>query len=163
MKINISPIDKASVCEIISWRYEPPYDVYNLEDTEGTLQYALDPSNRFFAMKDASGALVGFCSFGEDGQVPGGDYSESALDIGMGIRPDLTGQGRGVDYAASVVEYAHQAFSPRCLRVTIASFNTRAQRVWDVNGFHPIQQFIHATSGLDFVVMVNGELDVKTR
>ncbi len=49
--------------------------------------------------------LEGFCSFGADGQVAGGDYSGQCLDIGMGIWPDLTGRGNGKRYAQAVVSY----------------------------------------------------------
>ncbi len=42
--------------------------------------------------------MVGFCSFGVDGRVPGGDYPDGPLDVGMGMRPDLTAAawGRGI-------------------------------------------------------------------
>jgi RimJ/RimL family protein N-acetyltransferase len=153
MIISFSPIDEPAARTIIRWRYEPPYDIYNLEDSTETIQYALDPQFNFFAMRDEYGELVGFCSFGEDGQVPGGDYSRDALDMGMGIRPDLTGQGKGVDFVLAVLNFARCKFAPRQFRVTIAAFNKRAQRVWKKNGFTPVQTFNHQASEREFIIM----------
>jgi ribosomal-protein-alanine N-acetyltransferase len=155
MTLTFSPMDRISALEIVQWRYPPPYDLYNLSEDEETIAYALDPANSLFAMRDANAQMVGFCSFGVDGQVPGGDYSQGALDIGMGIHPQLTGQGNGVAYAQQVLAYARQAYASVRFRVTIAVFNQRAQRVWTRCGFHPVQRFQNPDSNREFVVMVS--------
>jgi ribosomal-protein-alanine N-acetyltransferase len=154
MKLDFSLLDEPAAREIVRWCYEPPYDVYNIEDTENSISYALDRQNNFYAIRDDRGELVGFCSFGKDGQVPGGDYVEPALDIGMGIRPDRTGQGRGGDFVAAVLDFAQGEFTPEKFRVTIAAFNQRAQRIWEKNGFHPTQRFVNINSNREFVVMI---------
>ena len=153
--LTFTRMDRASALEIIQWRYPPPYDIYNLAEGKDTLAYALDPKNNLYALRDEDAQLVGFCSFGKDGQVPGGNYSQGALDIGLGIRPDLTGQGQGVEYAGCVLEYARQRFMPVRFRVTIAAFNQRAQKVWARLGFQPVQNFLHLESNSEFVVMVS--------
>jgi ribosomal-protein-alanine N-acetyltransferase len=151
---SFTRLDESAAREIVSWRYEPPYDLYNLENSDESIRYALNPDNNFYAMRDEDGKLIGFCSFGSDGQVPGGDYHAPALDIGLGIRPDLTGQGRGSDFVQAVLHFAQSKFQPPMLRVTIAAFNLRAQRVWEKNGFRLSQQFQHAGSGREFVMML---------
>ena len=150
----ISTLDESAAREIVRWRYKPPYDIYNLEESEETRKYLLDRQNKFHALRDRNGELVGFCSFGVDAQVPGGDYGEDALDIGMGIRPDLTGKGSGSKFAAAVLEFAQQKFNPAAFRVTIAAFNLRAQRVWENNGFQYTQTFIHEARSQEFVVLM---------
>lgn len=152
--IHFAPIDETAAIEISNWYYEPPYDIYNIKDPAAAIPYALNPPNNFFAMRDDSGDLIGFCSFGEDGQVPGGNYDETALDIGMGIQPDLTGQGLGGDFAAAVIDFAQKEFEPNVFRVTIAAFNLRAQRVWKKNGFRKTQTFVHTDNKREFIVMV---------
>lgn len=151
---TFSRMDLSSAHEIIQWRYPVPYDIYNLDEGEEAIRYVLNPKNNFYAMRDGNARLVGFCSFGEDGQVPGGDYSQGALDIGMGIRPDLTGKGCGVFYARSVVQYAQHLFSPPRFRVTIAAFNHRARQVWTRCGFRPVQKFLSLGGNQEFVVLV---------
>jgi ribosomal-protein-alanine N-acetyltransferase len=57
-------------------------------------QELVDPEVGYHAVM-AVDRLIGFRSFGPDGQVPGREYDDCALDTGGGLRPDLTGQGLG--------------------------------------------------------------------
>ncbi|WNZ48689.1 GNAT family N-acetyltransferase [Leptolyngbya boryana CZ1] len=141
---------------VLNWRYSPPYDYYNFDpDTlREDLCYLIDAKNDFWAILNPQGELEGYCSFGSDGQVPGGNYSTEALDIGMGIRPDLVGQRRGKQYAQAVVGHGRNQYGAQRLRVTIAEFNKRAQRVWEQLGFEPMEKFVKISSGEKFVIMV---------
>jgi GNAT superfamily N-acetyltransferase len=148
-------MDEASARAILRWRYDPPYDVYNLDaDPEGTeLGFLLDPANHYYTVDGEDGDLEAYCCFGPDAQVPGGDYAAAALDIGLGVRPDLTGQGRGLIYAREVCDFARSTFAPVALRVTVARFNRRARRVWEKAGFMMGQAFEREPDGLAFVVL----------
>ena len=86
--------------------------------------------------------------------MTGRDYSTSALDIGLGVCPDLTGQGKGSHYVNAVIDFARRTYSPDQLRVTIAAFNSRAQRVWEKAGFQFVQKFRGGWTNSDFVVMM---------
>ena len=155
MSFTFHPLDKTSAQTILNWQYEPPFDTYNLAspDPEDTLQYLLEPQNAFYSIYGQNGDLEAFCSFGPDGQVSGGDYSAPALDIGLGVRPDLTGRGLGSQYVNAVIDFAHRTYSPDRLRVTIAAFNSRAMRVWEKAGFQVVQKFQGGWTNMDFVVM----------
>ncbi len=143
MKFHFQLMNEAGARAVLGWRYEPPYDVYNMvsDDPEADMAYLLNPNYFFHNIHDGAGEIVGFCSFGYDAQVPGGDYDQEALDIGMGIRPNLTGQGNGRFFAQAVLQFAHTAFEPTLYRVTIAEFNTRAQKVWQNVGFQKVARF----------------------
>ena len=161
MAFVFAPMDDVSAHAITEWRYQPPYDVYNLqpgEDVEEAVAYLLDPQNAFYTIngrvveREPVG-LLAYCSFGQDAQVPGGDYSQEALDIGLGVRPDLTGQGYGLTFVAAVLDFAHRHFRPAAFRVTIAEFNERAQRAWQKAGFRPAQTFRREFDGRPFVIL----------
>jgi RimJ/RimL family protein N-acetyltransferase len=154
--LSIQPLDEANVREIAGWRYDAPYNFYNLnpDEIEQNVDYFLDPQNNFYGIFEDSREFVGYCSFGEDGQVPGGDYSMPGLDIGMGICPKLTGQGRGCYYVAAVLDFAQQMFAPPIFRVTIAAFNQRALHVWCGVGFHIVDNFEHQYQSVPFVILV---------
>jgi GNAT superfamily N-acetyltransferase len=151
---------------MVGWHYPPPYDVYDLgggDAVDEVVEDLLDPNLAYTAILDPQGALVAFCCFGVDARVPGGDYSAGALDIGLGLRPDRTGQGQGRAYAQAVLDYAaSMAFAcaeageaaEAMYRVTIAAFNVRAQRVWQKLGFRPTQRFTSARDGRPFLVYV---------
>lgn len=112
-------------------------------------------ANHFYAVWDEDAAeLVAYVSFGPDGQVPGGDYSQPALDIGMGVRPDLTGQGLGDQFLTTAVSFARQTFSPSKLRVTIAVFNKRAQRLCQKAGFVEVDRFESENGGRPFLIFM---------
>jgi ribosomal-protein-alanine N-acetyltransferase len=164
MGLEFQPLEQRHALAILSWRYSPPYDFYNLEPAQyqADLDDFLNPQNNFLAILHGDGELEGFCFFGSDGRVRGGTYNEPALDIGMGIRPDLTGQGNGRRYAQAVIRYATQYYSPSRLRVTIASFNQRAQRVWVSLGFELVETFVKTNSNQSFVVLVR-DMEVRSR
>ncbi len=141
---------------VLAWRYEPPYDLYNAdpgdaeEDLRGTL---LNPDYRYHAVLDGRGDLVAFRCFGEDARVPGGDYSADALDMGGGLRPDLTGQGLGPPLLRAAMDFARLHFAPRAFRATVAAWNLRAQRACARAGYRPVSTF-QTPQGREFVIMV---------
>jgi ribosomal-protein-alanine N-acetyltransferase len=150
MPLGFHPMDEAAARAIVTWRYEAPYDVYNLGlgDAAQVVSCFVDPVNAYHAIVDEEGRLVAYCCFGPDAQVPGGDYDNPALDIGLGVHPDLTGQGLGGAFVDAVLCFARQELAPSEFRVTVAEFNERAQRVWKKAHFRPVQRFERATDGV---------------
>src|SRR5215469_5501283 len=112
---------------ITTWRYEPPYGCYDM--TGADADFIASAASGYFALVADDGELIGFRSFGADGQVPGGWYDSSALDTGGGLRPDMTGKGLGRPAISAGLEFGQKRFGPAAFRVTVASFNTRALRV----------------------------------
>ena len=76
--IRIAPLTRAYAQDIATWRYDPPYDVYDMAGADP--DDLLDPELGFHAVL-AGDRLIGFRSFGPDGRVPGWDYDDSALDM----------------------------------------------------------------------------------
>ena len=146
---------RSDALEILRWKYEPPYDLYNHrpQEEESDLAYVLNPKNGFFSIHDESEEGIGFCSFGPDAQVPGGDYALDAVDIGLGIRPDLAGRGKGAAIIGAVLEFAAARFKPKRWRVTIAAFNKRARKAWAKAGFVETGEFIRKSDGRKFVIL----------
>ena len=112
--LTFKPMDEPSAREILTWRYEPPYDIYNANPggADAFVQALLDPAYAYHAIADECGELVGYCCFGADARVPGGDYGTDALDIGLGMRPDLTGHGRGPVFFEAILDFARRTFAP---------------------------------------------------
>ena len=159
---KITPMDREASRAIIEWRYPPPYDLYNIvtEDTEVVISAFLDPDFGYYKITNEEAKLVAFCNFGLDARVPGGDYSVEALDIGMGVHPDLTGKGSGQIYAQYVLDYAEKIYHPDIYRVTIAAFNERAQKVWVRTGFSLTQRFKRSLDGKDFMIFTRWRAEI---
>lgn len=161
MNLICRPLSAEDLPCLLTWQYEPPYEIYNLgngsTDAEALTEaadYFLDPVYQFYSMVDAaSGKVTAVVSYGLDGQVGGGDYSEEALDIGLAVRPDLTGQGMGGDFVGAAIVFAMQTFHPHKLRVTIADFNGRARRVWEKYGFQPVRSFHSQANDMAFTIL----------
>ncbi len=154
LSVRIVPMTAAYAADITGWRYPAPYDCYDM--TGADPGFLLDPENGFFALTDDD-ALIGFRSFGPDGQVPGGSYDSSALDTGGGLRPELTGQGLGRRAIWTGLEFGRERFSPAAYRVTVAAFNGRALRVVEALGFSATDRFEATTDGRGYVILVRPE------
>jgi RimJ/RimL family protein N-acetyltransferase len=153
--LTLASITADDVYAVAGWRYEPPYDFYNLEiPSRDNVASFLDTQRGYCRITNEAGELVGFCCFGSDAQVPGGDYQHPALDIGLGVRPDLTGRGRGIYYVNAVIAYAERMMPSERYRVTIACFNERAQRVWHKAGFRTVQKFHRDFDGVPFMILI---------
>jgi len=152
--MHITAMTPEYAADLVTWRYPAPYDCYDVTGVEPA--YFLDPVNGFFALVSGT-ELLGFRSFGPDGQVPGGAYDDSALDTGGGLRPSLTGQGLGRLAIATGLEFGRRRYAPGAFRVTVASFNTRALRVVTSLGFRPVSSFAAAADGRHFEILVRQE------
>jgi [ribosomal protein S18]-alanine N-acetyltransferase len=152
----------AEAREVLAWHYEAPYDIYNIYNAdpahiEESVAGLVDPANQYFVASDAEGRILGYCCFGPDARVPGGDYRDPDwLDVGLGMRPDLTGQGRGLVFFSAVLDFGRERLGARRYRLSVAAFNGRAIRVYERAGFREAGRFRRGgrTDDLEFVVML---------
>ena len=119
-KWRIEPATAESLAEVARWRYEPPYDLYN-DDGKPVRN-----PERFFAVRDETGALVGSLYFEE---------RASGVFYGLGLRPDLTGHGLGLEFVRLGLAFAHERFPGRPVVLDVAEFNVRARTVYERAGF----------------------------
>lgn len=152
--LHLAALTRANAEDIVTWRYEPPYEIYDMVGADP--DELLAPDAGFHAVL-SGGVLVGFRSFGPDGQVPGWDYDDSALDTGGGLRPALTGQGLGRSAITAGLDFGCEHFAPAAFRVTVAAFNARALRTIESLGFVRVATFEAARDGREFVVLVRDE------
>ncbi len=154
--LHFSPLDASSAEAILHWQYPPPYELYNHSptDAESVLASYLNPQNQYFALHDQGIALIGFCCFGAEARVKGGDYTLTALDMGMGLQPELTGRGYGGKVLSAVLKFASSKFTPDNFRVTVAEFNTRAIQLYLSAGFERIELFQRLADDMQFLVFM---------
>ena len=165
---RFSPITADEASTVLRWRYHDLTYLLqpNAEHFDRDLAAMLRPDYHYYAVSDAGGAdgaLVGFCCYGEDAQVVGGDYTSPALDVGLGLRPDLVGQGRARDFLQAVLDWGAELFAPDLFRCTVAAANRRSQRMFARAGFMTVQRFAAPEiSQLEFIVMVRVAAAVTT-
>ena len=133
--------------EIAGWRYEEPYALYDVRDPDDLLRSEYE----YYAVLSEEGELVGYCCFGEDARVAGLDEEPGVLDVGGGLRPDLTGIGLGGPFLRAVCRFGIDLHAPVRLRLAVADFNRRAQLVAAALGFE--RDAAHATEERAYVLM----------
>ncbi|NMG22412.1 GNAT family N-acetyltransferase [Brasilonema bromeliae] len=155
MSFIFSPMNFESACVILTWQYDEPYNFYNLDSGEisESVQQFLDPHNAYYTITNGHNDLIAYCCFGPDARVSGGDYSVEAVDVGLGIRPNLTRRGLGLRVVDAVMNFAQNKFTPILFRVTVADFNKQALRICEKAGFQTAQRFQRDLDGKDFVVL----------
>jgi ribosomal-protein-alanine N-acetyltransferase len=134
-------MDDADAREISGWRYEPPYDFYDAAADPDDLAELLDPQSRrdvYFSALDGKSRLVGFFQFEKTGE---------AVDVGLGLRPDLTGRGLGAEFVLAGLAFARERFLPERFTLSVATFNGRAIGVYERAGFRRGEVFMHETNG----------------
>ena len=161
MPYTFRAVTEADARAILAWRYEEPYAIYNADPATLDQGFATlrDPTNAYFAALTPDGQVAGYCCFGADARVPGGDYADaSALDVGLGLRPDPTGGGRGQDFVREVLTFGRARFAPARFRLTVAAFNLRAQQVYARAGFHVVGRFRRGgePTAPEFLLMIEG-------
>lgn len=133
---------------VAGWHYEPPYDFYDFDAEPDDLSELLDPAGWVddYHAVDAAGELAGYLSFKRHGD---------SVEIGLGLRPDLTGRSMGPSFVEAAMDHARRAFSPRELFLDVATFNDRARKVYERAGFRPSHVWTHETARgpVDFLRM----------
>lgn len=137
---------------ISGWRYDGIYAFYDAVADRQDLAELLDPAQwgtQYFAA-DAGQELVGFFVFklGPD----------AVAEVGLGLRPDLTGQGIGQRFVDAGLRYAAHALGAAGYVLAVAAFNERAIAVYRRAGFAEIERYQHRTNGgeHEFVRMTRG-------
>lgn len=146
---TLRPISEPEARAISGWRYPAPYATYNGDPS--SVASLLEPRYAYHAVVDASDELVGYFCFGEDATVPDGRrlglYDETALDVGLGMRPDLTGRGLGAAFVLAGLRFAAGRYAPPAFRLTVVASNRRAVKVYERVGFEVARSFGAGRSG----------------
>ena len=148
MNFDFQPISFSDAEEIVGWRYPSPYHLYNMDDTA----QLLNPAFHYYVSRFEE-HVTAFLCYGEDAQAPGFDYDNSCVDVGWGLRPDLTDRGLGECFISQVMGFMRLRTERKRLRVTIMAFNERCQKACGSVGFICSDRFVRPADGKKFVVM----------
>jgi len=143
MRYRFEPMSQRQARTVAAWRYTRPYDFYDMVADPGDLAELLDPAQRagrYFAVLGDPGDLVGFFMFKHEGDT---------IEVGLGLRPDLTGRGLGLSFLLAGLELARERYAPARIQLAVAAFNQRAIRVYERAGFRQGESYMHRTNGGD--------------
>ena len=63
---------------------------------------------------------------------------DGVVEVGLGVRPDLTGQGLGEAIIRAELEYARAEWRPATFRLFVTTWNERAIRLYERLGFREV-------------------------
>lgn len=147
MQFTFAPMSEADARTVYTWRYDGPYATYNLNSSDDDqepgaelLAELLDRRSPYYSVRDERRELVGFFNFGTSALVwgseePGIYTDEKTVDIGLGMRPDMTGRGVGLAFVNAGLDFARQTFAPARFHLYVYTWNERAIRVYERAGF----------------------------
>ncbi len=148
MQFTFTLMNETEAREVRAWHYAEPYTIYSMDagPEEEVISELLERRSPHYTVRDEAGELVAYFCFGTSAQVWANEtpslYSEDAtIDIGVGMRPDLTGKGLGLPMINAALDFARVTFQPRHFRLFVLTFNERAIRVYERAGFARVRVF----------------------
>ncbi len=131
-----------------SWKYDGEYAFYDMAAYPEDYEEIMCPNlrgNRYFSVFD-NDALIGFFCV---------EQEESFIELGLGLRPDLTGHGKGSVFLEEILCYVKKRYLFESIHLDVASFNQRAIKVYKRAGFVKTGNVLVATNGgqYDFTQM----------
>ncbi|MFC5647990.1 GNAT family N-acetyltransferase [Paenibacillus solisilvae] len=112
---------------LCSWRYPSPFDFYNWSSWETMQQLGIEFGDeqlriqQYAAALDAQGSFIGFAQF-----FP----LLGVTRIGLGLRPDLCGQGLGLPFVQAIVAEALRRAPGDEIDLEVLVWNSRAIRTY---------------------------------
>lgn len=133
MDFSFRPLRWGDALAISRWRYSGEYAFYDMGRWQMLTTCLFNP------LFDAVGLASFYAVDGSDGALAGVfSYIRRDLDtieIGLAMRPDLTGHGLGVAYVQAGMAFGRTRYHPKRFFLTVATFNRRAQLVYERAGF----------------------------
>ena len=138
---------------VAAWHYPGVFSFYDWDQDPDDLAELLDPAEwgrRYFVVDDER-ELVGFFVF---------KLLDGVAELGLGLRPDLTGRGLGDAFVGVGLRFAAEALGAERYTLTVAAFNRRAITVYERAGYLADEHYEHRTNGgvHEFVRMTRGPL-----
>lgn len=117
--------------EAVAWRYDGEYAVYNFPSWDEcaargwSITDAVKRENAYFSVRYAGEFLGFFHIMNRAGHV----------ELGVGMKPELCGQGHGRALMERALETIRQTRGPTPVQLSVRTFNTRAVRCYERAGF----------------------------
>lgn len=124
---------------ISEWKYPGEYSIYNnisYDEQIRTGRGFANPENNHYSFYDGE-VLVGFINLRE---------VDNYVHFGIGVAPDLCGQGYGQQIASMACELASEIYPGKEVCLEVRTWNKRAIRCYEKAGFRIVGEPITKTT-----------------
>ncbi len=136
LEFSFRPLRWSDALAVGRWRYTGEYAFYDMGRWQMLTTRLFNP---LFS-------AIGLASFYAVDAVDGADRmlagvfsyirrDVETIEIGLAMRPDLTGHGLGLAYVQAGMAVGRARYHPKRFFLTVATFNRRAQLVYERAGF----------------------------
>ncbi len=141
---------------ISKWIYPKPYEIYSFDGSQSAIDEFI---NEGYCSIYQDSDLIGYYCTGKSAQVPTDESKEiysndNYIDFGLGMKPQLTGIGKGRDFLTFIIERIKKEYPHKKLRLTVALFNKRAIHLYQSFGFKEIFEFNKPNLNINFIIMI---------
>ena len=130
MNFSLRPMAADDVEVMRTWHYPEPYQTYDLDADPGDIDLILAEivtgERQFVVVDPDEEGLCGFFRF---------VVLEDVVEIGLGLRPDLTGRGAGASFVETGLAFARARWSPSTFALDVFPWNERAIKAYERAGF----------------------------
>lgn len=151
-RLVVRALTDAHSRDIAGWRYSGPWRCYDLRPEDGPPDA---DDGHHAVVGDPGGELVGFLCTGEEARVPGIGEEPDVVDVGVGMRPELVGQGYGARFGEAVLDHLRAIGASRA-RAVVQSWNERSIRTARRMGFVENTRHVCRQDGRDVEYVVLG-------
>jgi ribosomal-protein-alanine N-acetyltransferase len=150
VNFTFKPRTAEDAYHIAAWHYPPLYDFYDMDQDPEDLAELLYPrtwQEPYYSVFNDENELIGLFAFKQ---------ADQTVEVGLGLRPDLIGKGLGRAFIDAGLTFGQEHFSVGEWRLSVATFNIRAIRLYERAGFTPLDTFMQSTNGgaYEFLRMV---------
>ncbi|HZG58595.1 GNAT family N-acetyltransferase [Paenibacillus sp.] len=148
----LEPLREADAAAICGWRYPAPYDIYQWPDWERAVAEGRDFADPALRAKHyravrREGDFVGFVQW-----LPMVDEAGGAvIRLGLGLRPDLCGAGRGAGFAAFLARETARLHPGARIELEVAAGNVRARKAYERAGFAVTDEYALPVRGQELL------------
>lgn len=152
--LQIKKMSQKEAVEIADyWKYPAPYDFYDMAADKEDYDEMIDPlarGDKFFSITKDQELIGFFCVFPKE-------PTTNEIELGLGMKPELTGKGLGERFVKVIIEYLKGNYSGQVVWLSVADFNQRALKVYEQVGFNYVTEKLQKTNGGEhnFIVMNN--------
>lgn len=152
--IEIRLMNQREAVEIADeWKYEPPYDFYDMTADVEDYEELIDMKSRadhYYSVLENQKLIGFFCVFPVESKT-------IEIELGLGLKPELTGKGLGRKFMTLTLVYIEQALGCRKVWLSVADFNQRAVKLYQQVGFEYVNEKTQDSNGgkYNFIVMNN--------
>ena len=151
MELAFRPLTQTHALEIANeWKYDDIYSFYDMtadaEDYEEFIDEDLRNQNDHYEVLENNELVGFFCVIRENASV----------EIGLGMRPDICGKGKGRQFVKQIVDFVEHNYKFDKLIMNVALFNQRAIKVCRSCGFEDFEIIKRNSNGgvYEFLTLV---------